>query len=70
MFCDPIYGGNRNLVGWRMVDYPGAQRGYTPIEIQAEGYTREPQSLLSLHHYHPGQTGEPNVIFPIQGSGQ
>jgi gluconate 2-dehydrogenase gamma chain len=68
MFSDPIYGGNRNMVGWRLVDYPGSQRGYTVAEMKAEGHQREPQSLLSLHHYHPGHTNEPNVVLPIQGS--
>jgi gluconate 2-dehydrogenase gamma chain len=24
MFCDPIYGGNRNKVSWRMLGFPGA----------------------------------------------
>jgi gluconate 2-dehydrogenase gamma chain len=28
MFCDPIYGGNQNLVGWKMIGFPGAQIGY------------------------------------------
>ncbi len=68
MFSDPIYGGNRNMVGWRLVGYPGAQRGYTPREMKTEGHRREPQSLLSLHHYHPGRTEQPNVILPVVGS--
>ena len=68
MFSDPIYGGNRNLVGWRLVGYPGSQRGYTVQEMKTEGYRREPQSLVNLHHYHPGHTDEPNVLLPVQGS--
>ena len=24
MFSDPIYGGNRNKAGWRMIGFPGA----------------------------------------------
>jgi gluconate 2-dehydrogenase gamma chain len=24
MFSDPIYGGNRNKAGWRMLGFPGA----------------------------------------------
>lgn len=28
-FCDPVYGGNRDLVGWRLVGFPGAHWGYT-----------------------------------------
>lgn len=68
MFSDPIYGGNRNLVGWRLVGFPGSQRGYTVQEMKTEGYRREPQGLSDLHQYHPGQTNEPNVLLPIQGS--
>jgi gluconate 2-dehydrogenase gamma chain len=28
-FCDPVYGGNRGAVGWRLVGFPGVQWGYT-----------------------------------------
>jgi gluconate 2-dehydrogenase gamma chain len=28
-FCDPVYGGNRGAVGWKLVGFPGAQWGYT-----------------------------------------
>lgn len=28
-FCDPVYGGNRDAVGWKLVGFPGAQWGYT-----------------------------------------
>jgi gluconate 2-dehydrogenase gamma chain len=35
MFCDPMYGGNRNLVGWRLVGFPGAQWGYSAEQAKA-----------------------------------
>jgi len=28
-FCDPMYGGNRDTVGWKLVGFPGAHWGYT-----------------------------------------
>jgi gluconate 2-dehydrogenase gamma chain len=28
MFCDPVYGGNRDTAGWRLVGFPGAHWGY------------------------------------------
>jgi gluconate 2-dehydrogenase gamma chain len=28
-FCDPVYGGNRGAVGWKLVGFPGAHWGYT-----------------------------------------
>jgi gluconate 2-dehydrogenase gamma chain len=27
-FCDPVYGGNHNGVGWKLVGFPGAYWGY------------------------------------------
>jgi gluconate 2-dehydrogenase gamma chain len=70
MFSDPIYGGNQDMAGWRLVGFPGAQRGYTVRDLKTEGYRRNPQGLPDLHHYHPGQTNESNVILPVQGSEQ
>ena len=28
MFSDPIYGGNRNKAGWKLIGFPGAHRGH------------------------------------------
>jgi gluconate 2-dehydrogenase gamma chain len=36
-FCDPVYGGNRGTVGWRLVGFPGAHWGYT-AEQMAPGF--------------------------------
>jgi gluconate 2-dehydrogenase gamma chain len=36
-FCDPLYGGNRDGAGWRLVGFPGAHWGYAP-EQMALGY--------------------------------
>jgi gluconate 2-dehydrogenase gamma chain len=33
VFCEPQYGGNRDMVGWRLVDFPGQQFGYTDAYI-------------------------------------
>lgn len=71
MFGDPAYRGNKDMVGWRLIGYPGAQRAYTPRNMQDEAYhlEREPQSLAMLHPFNPGQPGHPNVILPVTGSG-
>jgi gluconate 2-dehydrogenase gamma chain len=29
-FSDPVYGGNRNFVGWRMIGYPGVRYDWRP----------------------------------------
>lgn len=36
-FCDPVYGGNRGTVGWKLVGFPGAHWGYT-AEQMAPGF--------------------------------
>lgn len=33
-FCDPAYGGNRGLAGWRLIGFPGAQWGYSEEQMQ------------------------------------
>jgi gluconate 2-dehydrogenase gamma chain len=64
--ADPTYGANRDLAVWRYVGYPGAQRMYTPAELQTGHTLREPQSLADLPKMHPGQP-EPHVVLPIKG---
>lgn len=33
-FGDPAYGGNRDVVGWKLVGFPGAQWGYTAEQMK------------------------------------
>jgi len=43
MFADPVYGGNKDFAGWRLVGFPGAQSVYTPRDLQnGEAFTRAP----------------------------
>ncbi|MEW6449938.1 MAG: gluconate 2-dehydrogenase subunit 3 family protein [Pseudomonadota bacterium] len=46
-FADPIYGGNRNKAGWRMVGYPGLPAVYSTLidEYRNKRYSVEPQSI-------------------------
>ncbi|GMA15441.1 gluconate 2-dehydrogenase subunit 3 family protein (plasmid) [Deinococcus metallilatus] len=69
MFSDPIYGGNRNLVGYKLVGHPGAQRAYTPAQFQTEGegLRRKPQSFEDLHTFNPGQRANDEVVLPVTG---
>jgi gluconate 2-dehydrogenase gamma chain len=48
MFSDPMYGGNREMVGWKLIGYPGAQRHYTPDDMKNRAFRRDPQSLAQL----------------------
>jgi gluconate 2-dehydrogenase gamma chain len=68
MFADPVYGGNKNMVGWKLIGYPGAQRAYTPVDMHTEGNVRPPQSIAEMHMFHPGQDVNPDVIVPPSGS--
>jgi gluconate 2-dehydrogenase gamma chain len=67
MFADPVYGGNRNYVGWALIGYPGAQRAYTPSELKTGPQHRRIQGLRELHPIHPGRVQE-HVILPIEGT--
>jgi gluconate 2-dehydrogenase gamma chain len=43
MFADPIYGGNKDFAGWRLVGFPGAQAIFTPTDMQStQAFTRVP----------------------------
>jgi gluconate 2-dehydrogenase gamma chain len=47
MFCDPMYGGNRGFVGWKLIGFPGAQWGYTAEQMQP-GFDATTISIQSL----------------------
>jgi gluconate 2-dehydrogenase gamma chain len=41
MFADPVYGGNKDFAGWRLVGFPGAQFAYTAADTgSSEAFTR------------------------------
>jgi gluconate 2-dehydrogenase gamma chain len=43
MFADPVYGGNKDFAGWRLVGFPGAQPVFTAEDMQSrEAFTRAP----------------------------
>jgi gluconate 2-dehydrogenase gamma chain len=42
-FADPVYGGNRDMVGWKMIGYPGARYDYRDwVERHNERYPLPP----------------------------
>ena len=47
MFCDPAHGGNRDLIGWRLMGYPGIHRVWDHDE-QAIGATIKLRPLTTL----------------------
>ena len=43
MFADPVYGGNKDFAGWRLVGFPGAQPLFTTADMQSkDAFTRAP----------------------------
>jgi gluconate 2-dehydrogenase gamma chain len=43
MFADPVYGGNKDFAGWRLVGFPGAQQIFTQEDMRShDQYTRMP----------------------------
>jgi len=43
MLADPVYGGNKDFAGWRLVGFPGGQALSTPEDLEsAQAFTREP----------------------------
>ena len=43
MFADPIYGGNKDFAGWKLVGFPGAQPFFTAADMQSkQAFTRAP----------------------------
>jgi gluconate 2-dehydrogenase gamma chain len=49
-FADPIYGGNRDKVAWRMVGYPGLPATYAgkALEYRGRKIVIEPQSIADF----------------------
>ena len=45
MFADPIYGGNKDFAGWRLVGFPGAQG-----DFHAGGYAEQTSVHARAHH--------------------
>jgi len=43
MFADPVYGGNKDFTGWKLVGFPGTQLYYTPADLASkQAFTRAP----------------------------
>lgn len=50
LFCDPSYGGNHEMAGWRWIGYPGVAEAHGTdyadyVDRYSEQYTRDPKPL-------------------------
>jgi gluconate 2-dehydrogenase gamma chain len=58
MFADPIYGGNKDFAGWRLVGFPGAQAIFTPTDLQSrQAFARAPMIGLQAQAKGPMRIG-------------
>jgi gluconate 2-dehydrogenase gamma chain len=47
LFADPVYGGNKDFAGWKLVGFPGTQLYYTPADLASkQAFTRAPVTGL------------------------
>jgi gluconate 2-dehydrogenase gamma chain len=53
-FADPIYGGNRDMVAWKMIGYPGARYNYLDwIDRHNERFPLPPVSIAGAAEWTP-----------------
>lgn len=51
VYADPLYGGNKDMQGWKMKNFPGHQMSYADIIEKEEFVKFEPMSLNSQHKH-------------------
>lgn len=52
MFSDPMYGGNRGMVGWKLIGYPGPRGFYSVEELHDPDFHASPISLAEMDDFH------------------
>lgn len=53
-FADPIYGGNRDMVGWKMIGYPGSRYNYLDwVNRHNERFPLPPVSMTGRAEWTP-----------------
>jgi len=67
VFSDPVYGGNRDMVGWRLIGYPGIWRAWNTDDMKGRTPLRPPQSITMLHGFEEGYPVG-GAIEPVSGS--
>jgi gluconate 2-dehydrogenase alpha chain/gluconate 2-dehydrogenase gamma chain len=63
-FADPIYGGNKDYAGWRMVGFPGAHAYYTDFVDKNAPYPAPPRGIAHV----PGsdRSASPARAVPVR----
>ncbi len=56
-FADPVHGGNRDMVGWKMIGFPGARYDYRDwVQRHNERYPLPPVSIGGHRPSNAGST--------------
>ncbi len=56
-FADPLYGGNRDMAGWKMIGFPGARYDYRDwIERHNERFPLPPVAIAGRPEWRAGKT--------------
>jgi gluconate 2-dehydrogenase gamma chain len=56
MFADPVYGGNKDFAGWRLVGFPGAHPAFSPADLaSSEAFAGD--SVIGLKTTAPARRG-------------
>jgi gluconate 2-dehydrogenase gamma chain len=46
-FSDPLYGGNKDMAGWKLIGFPGARYDYRPyVSRHGEKLDLEPVGIM------------------------
>jgi gluconate 2-dehydrogenase gamma chain len=54
-FADPMYGGNRDMVGWKLVGFPGARYDHSPyVKKHNEKYPLPPVAIMGRPEWKEG----------------
>jgi gluconate 2-dehydrogenase gamma chain len=64
-FADPVYGGNRDKIGWKLVGFPGVAAVYTQlVEKHGVPYEVQPVSILDVVEKNAelDETGHPKHV--------
>jgi gluconate 2-dehydrogenase gamma chain len=74
-FSDPVYGGNRDMVGWKMIGFPGAYASYYQyIDHHGVAFEGAPISLADngrgVVHLHPDIPATGGAVLQQQPANQ
>ncbi|WP_044559343.1 gluconate 2-dehydrogenase subunit 3 family protein [Azospirillum sp. B4] len=63
-FSDPVYGGNKDMIGWKLIGFPGARYDQSPfVEQHGKPYPLPPVGITGRPGWTPrDQDGQPKEV--------